>query len=233
MPRACTVCQHPERAAIEAALVAGAAATAIGARYRVSHDAVSRHSASHLPETLALAAQAVAVVQLDQQADALDVMAELRRVFVRCNLLADACDAWLRDPTDPTRYDLGPRAEEVQVIYREAGPDGKVIRQKAPLDELLGRVAAEGRQVDGWESKRADPRDLVLRTAAQLRPSIELLAKLLGELDERPQLNLTVAPEWLAVRSALLEALGPYPEARAAVARRLVALEGGADGTGD
>jgi hypothetical protein len=64
-----------------------------------------------------------------------------------------------------------------------------------------------------------------LKAVAQLRPSIELLAKLVGELYERAQTNVTLSPEWLAVRGALLDALGPYPEARTAVAARLVTLE--------
>ena len=44
-------------------------------------------------------------------------------------------------------------------------------------------------------------------------------------IDRRPTLSLLVAPEWLHTRSALLDALRPFPEARTAVAARLVALE--------
>ena len=44
-------------------------------------------------------------------------MAELRRCFERVNLLFDACDRWLRDADDPSRYDIGPRAAEVLVTY--------------------------------------------------------------------------------------------------------------------
>jgi hypothetical protein len=63
---------------------------------------------------------------------------------------------------------------------------------------------------------------------SEARHDLELLAKLLGELDERPQVNILVkSPEWIAARAALLEALGPHPEARAAVAGRLLQLEAG------
>src|SRR3954453_21307670 len=61
----------------------------------------------------------------------------------------------------------------------------------------------------------------------ETRGCLELLAKLLGELDERPQVNLLLAPEWRTVRGALLAALAGFPEARAAVARQLLALEAG------
>jgi hypothetical protein len=61
----------------------------------------------------------------------------------------------------------------------------------------------------------------------EARGNLELLAKLTQQLDTRPTLNLLVAPEWLTVRAVLLEALAAYPEARAAVAGRLIAPEGG------
>ena len=69
-----------------------------------------------------------------------------------------------------------------------------------------------------------------LRTALagirEARACLELLLEVEGELDRRPTVNLLAVPEWLTVRSALLEALSPYPEARGAVAERLLALNG-------
>ena len=63
---------------------------------------------------------------------------------------------------------------------------------------------------------------------SEARHDLELLAKLLGELDERPQVNILVSsPEWIAARAALLEALAPHPEARVAAAGRLLQLEAG------
>jgi hypothetical protein len=51
MSTRCTVCNHPERYAIEHALVAGASNRDIAGRFRLSRSAVSRHTASHLPAT--------------------------------------------------------------------------------------------------------------------------------------------------------------------------------------
>ena len=69
-----------------------------------------------------------------------------------------------------------------------------------------------------------------LRTALagirEARACLELLLEVEGELDRRPTVNLLVAPEWLAVRAALLDALRPFPEARGAVSARLAALYG-------
>jgi hypothetical protein len=77
------------------------------------------------------------------------------------------------------------------------------------------------------EARERHDGDLALKAVDRVQRQIELQAKLLGELDERPQVNLLVSPEWVTVRAVLLAALGPYPEARAAVAARLVALDGG------
>ena len=57
--------------------------------------------------------------------------------------------------------------------------------------------------------------------AGQLRQCLELVARLRRELDERPQVAILMAPEWLAVREVVFRALAPYPEARAAVASAL------------
>ncbi|HCG56410.1 MULTISPECIES: hypothetical protein [Brevibacterium] len=69
---------------------------------------------------------------------------------------------------------------------------------------------------------------LGLAAIKELRSTVELLAKLTGELDERPQvnvLNVSSSPEWLAIQQAMLEALSPFPEARIAVAGTLEELE--------
>ncbi len=72
MPRTCTVCVHPEREAIDRALVAGEPFRGIARTYRVSDDAVARHRESHLPERLAKAEAAAEVAQAD------DLLREVR-----------------------------------------------------------------------------------------------------------------------------------------------------------
>jgi hypothetical protein len=60
-----------------------------------------------------------------------------------------------------------------------------------------------------------------LRTALgairEARGNLELLAKLLGELDERPVVNLRLSPEWLELRAVIVAALEPYSDARESV----------------
>ena len=58
MPRTCTICAHPEREAINAALVAGEPYRVIAQRYAASPDAVCRQKIDHIPPTLAKATEA-------------------------------------------------------------------------------------------------------------------------------------------------------------------------------
>jgi transposase-like protein len=53
MPRVCTVCVHPEREAIDAALVSGTAYTEIARTHEVGREAVRRHANRHLSAALA------------------------------------------------------------------------------------------------------------------------------------------------------------------------------------
>jgi len=160
MARTCTICVHPERQAIDQALVAGGAMRPLAALYRVSPDAIERHAASHLPQALSKAQDAAEVAHAD------DLLGQLK--------------------------------------------------------ELQGRTLGILTQAEEAQDLRT-----ALQAVGQARGNLELLAKLAGQLAQEGTVNLVVSPEWVMVRAALLGALTPYPEARLAVAGRLVALESG------
>lgn len=95
----------------------------------------------------------------------------------------------------------------------------------ARADNLLDRV--ENLQARTLAILEAAEETGELRTALgairEARSNVELLAKLLGELDERPVVNVVlIAPE---VRDAIVQALAPYGEARLAVANALESFE--------
>jgi hypothetical protein len=46
-----------------------------------------------------------------------------------------------------------------------------------------------------------------------------------GELQTQPTFNIIMAPEWVEVRTVVLQALDPYPDARLAVAGALKKVE--------
>ena len=65
MPRRCAICTHPDKEAIDEALVEGTALSALAALYRVSDDSLGRHKANHLPAKLVMAQAAEEVAQTD------------------------------------------------------------------------------------------------------------------------------------------------------------------------
>jgi hypothetical protein len=75
------------------------------------------------------------------------------------------------------------------------------------------------------EARLSGNGELVLKAVDRVQRQVELQAKLLGDLDERPQVNMLLAPEWVSIRGTVLSALAPFPEARAAVAAHLLTLE--------
>jgi hypothetical protein len=164
MPRTCTICSHAERAAIEAAIVAGTSNRVISRQFHVSHDAVRRHKADHLPARLAEAHEAREVSQADE------LLKQVRAL----------------------------QASALRILIR---------------------------------AEREDDRRSALAAIREARSNLELLAKLLGELSAAPQVNILLAPEWVTVRAAIMDALAPYVEARIAVAQRLMALDGSGSGS--
>lgn len=222
MTRVCTVCRHPERARIDKALVAVQNPYRdIARQYGLSKDALLRHKADHLLEEI------VAAWQAERQANGLELASELRGWMDTIGKLLKACDEWLTDPDDATRYDLGPRAQELLVHYETttAGPGGRpvVVRRKARLDALLAALSRvrEGLSVTSVESKAADPRKLLIDTSKTLEGHLRLIAEIAGKVQTQGSTTFLISPEWTALRSRMLVALGDHPEARLALAAAL------------
>jgi hypothetical protein len=97
----------------------------------------------------------------------------------------------------------------------------------AQADDLLEQVRdLRVRALDILDkAEEAGELRIALSAIREARGNLELLAKLLGELDERPVTNVLVSAEWVTVRKAMMETLDRYPEARVAVAERLAELE--------
>lgn len=71
------------------------------------------------------------------------------------------------------------------------------------------------------DARTARDGELALKAIDRILKQIELQAKLLGDLDERPVVNVLVSPEWHALRGRIVVALAPHPAARLALAEVL------------
>lgn len=156
----CSVCPHPDRPAIDQAIVSGRSLRSVATEFGLSKEAPRRHKPHISPALLAV---------LEQR--------------------------------------------------KLAGPTAAVDR----LEDLHRRASA---LLDVAEAK-GDIRNAAA-VIGQLRGIVETLAKLSGELDERPTvqiLNVATSAEWLQIRQLLTVALTPYPEAAMAVASGLLEID--------
>jgi hypothetical protein len=115
------------------------------------------------------------------------------------------------------------RAEHIPAALRQAAEQAGV-RHAIDLVQQLKAINAASLEVL-QQARKQGKGGLVLFAVDRIQRQIELQAKLLGELDERPTINVLVTPEWHQVRALLLTTLQPYPDARTAVAGALVTLE--------
>jgi hypothetical protein len=116
------------------------------------------------------------------------------------------------------------KANHLPAALAKAKEAGEIANAGDLLDQVRG---LHGRTLAVLAASE-DAGDLRTALAAigEARRNLELLAKLVGELDEAPRVSVLVSAEWVAVRTALLRALTPHAEARAAAAAVLLGLEG-------
>ena len=101
-------------------------------------------------------------------------------------------------------------------------------------DELLEEVRGLQERAYAILDEAEETGDLrgALWAIREARHNLELLARLLGELDQRTTVNVLVSPEWMEIRTVIVGALEPHPEARGAVLRALDGVEVGGEGAG-
>lgn len=68
----CTVCAHPERAAIDLALVGGSSERTIAGRYDLTRSSVQRHRSAHIKRAVARASRAASAREVQIGASILD-----------------------------------------------------------------------------------------------------------------------------------------------------------------
>lgn len=102
---------------------------------------------------------------------------------------------------------------------RRAREAADVARADSLLDQIRSLHARTLRILANAEA--AGDATTALRALREARGGLELLAKLLGELDDAPSVNVQIDAGWPALRTAILSALEPYPDARRAVAQAI------------
>ena len=110
-------------------------------------------------------------------------------------------------------------AHVVQAAADEASKQAiDVIQQLKAINAASLQVLQEARSAkDGM---------LALSAVDRIQKQIALQARLLAEINEKPVVNIILTEEWQQVRTALLRALRPYPDAAVAVSDALASIGG-------
>lgn len=105
-------------------------------------------------------------------------------------------------------------------------------QEVAKADSLLDQVAELRDKALAILAKAEQAGDLrtALQGVREAKGCLELLAKLQGELAQEGTVNITISPQWLSLRTVILQALEPYPEARLKLAAALREVEANVGG---
>lgn len=229
MARRCTVCAHPDRDEIDTALVMGRSVRAVAEEYGLQRDAVHRHARNHLPGTLAAAASA---------------LPELQRVAPGMRRALDLNDA-PSAPAAPTvpisESPIAPNAPAAPDVPSAAPESSTPLPAPAPppvpapvAPTGLGALALAHHLRDRavtilTNAEASGDAKTALAAIREARGTLETLVRL--EPPPAPEgVDIAASEEWTRVRTALIAALTPYPEARLAVAEALAALGAGSAG---
>jgi hypothetical protein len=103
------------------------------------------------------------------------------------------------------------------------------VQEIAQADSLLDQLTNLREKALDILQKAEDSGDLktALMGIREARGCLELLAKIEGQLNDRPQINIYLTEQWRQVGIVLLRALQEYPEARQKAAIAIMDLERG------
>jgi hypothetical protein len=93
-------------------------------------------------------------------------------------------------------------------------------RQSATLQDQLLTLITKAHTLTEAAEAAGDLRT-ALQGVREVRGCLDLLGKVVGDLPTGTMIGICVSPEWTAIRTAILHALEPYPQARQAVVEAL------------
>ena len=208
-----TVEQAEDRDAIISALIDGKKSLRYIARqYDIDPACLSRYLSERLGEKAAM-------VRAEQgKAEGQAILDRLETVRARMEKLYDACDEYLQDPEDPSKYDLSPRALEIVVSYRtvdDANPN-KLVTKKATMQQLIDICFEHGYETTLIRTGSVDPRRLIIDTHNALCKELELMAKIEGAIKDTV-VNVTFNQYWAKFKQVIFRATEGAPEVRARI----------------
>lgn len=215
-----TVDTHPKREQIIKAIVSGRRSLRnIGKQYGISIACISGFLKEHL-----LPQAAAAKIKRDLS-DGNKVLDEIDYVMDKMRKLYQACNEYLTDPTNKERYELGPRGDQIDVVYIDASGD-MPVRRKETLQAIFDRLAKKKITMLETKSRYADPRKLIIDTAAVLTKQLETIAKIHGLIKEGVNINITQIKQWPEIKTIIIDATKDAPDIKKKIIHGLAQIVG-------
>lgn len=163
------------------------------------------------------------------------VLEEIDYIMSRMKKLYDACDEYLTDPKAPDKYTLIPYAHELDILYTieetmkdaRGGSYTKTVKIRDNLKNILDRVMDQvGGDFVEVKYKHADPRRLIIDTAAVLTKQLETIARIHGLIKEGVTINITQIQQWAEIKMIIFDATKNSPEIRQRIVNGLAQIAG-------
>ncbi len=102
---------------------------------------------------------------------------------------------------------------------RDIASGGTLLQRLEDLETHAKRI--------GQAAEEQDRLSIALQANREQQRIIEILLKVAGELKNQTEVNITISPEWIQLRSVIFKVLENYPEAKAALAAELQRVQRG------
>src|SRR5215211_8078589 len=134
----------------------------------------------------------------------------------------DIAERFALSKTAVSRHVTGGHISELLSLAADA-------ERAARADSLLDRIEdLQARTLAILEaSEETREHGTALSAIREARRNLELIGEVTKELDRTPSFNLHLNPEWLEIRTAIVVALDPHPEAKDAVVRAIESVGNG------
>ncbi len=99
----------------------------------------------------------------------------------------------------------------------------KGVKEIAQADNLMEQISSLQSRALNILSKTEEAQDWRAATGAirEARGCLELLGKLAGEFKEGQTINVILTPQWIELRTSIIQTLEAYPEAKLSILRAL------------
>ena len=201
---------HPKRKQIERELAEGNQISTISKKYGVSRQALQGYRRNRLPSKL------IKAVERQDITDAQHLFQVILKACQRMEKLSDACDEYLQDPDDVSKYFLGEHEQEIIVVGERTDGNGKRFKVKKPLSVIIRELEGKGYQIEKLKSNTTDPRMLLVRTSEALTKQMETLVNAWRAIDQGKS-SFIGTPAWQEVVAIILKSTEKFPEARRAI----------------